>query len=59
VLSTTGGTSDARFLARVCPQVIEMGVRNASAHQVDEWVEAEDAERLARIYERTLETLLG
>jgi succinyl-diaminopimelate desuccinylase len=57
-LATTGGTSDARFLAPVCPQVIEFGVSNASAHQVDEWVRVADVEPLKNIYRRTIEALL-
>jgi succinyl-diaminopimelate desuccinylase len=58
-LSTTGGTSDGRFIARVCPQVMEFGVRNASAHKVDEWVEAAALEPLARVYGRVLRALLA
>jgi succinyl-diaminopimelate desuccinylase len=58
-LSTTGGTSDGRFLARICPQVVEFGPLNASIHQIDERVPIRDVERLARIYERTLQLVLG
>ena len=58
-LSTTGGTSDGRFLARICPQVVEFGPINASIHQVDERVLIQDIERLTRIYQRTLELLLS
>jgi len=58
-LSTTGGTSDGRFLARICPQVVEFGPLNASIHQVDERIPVQDVERLARIYERTLQRVLG
>jgi len=58
-LSTTGGTSDGRFLARICPQVVEFGPINASIHQVDERVRIQDIERLTRIYQRTLELLLS
>jgi len=58
-LSTTGGTSDGRFLIRICPQVVEFGPLNASIHQVDERVRIEDVERLTRIYQRTLELLLS
>jgi succinyl-diaminopimelate desuccinylase len=58
VLSTTGGTSDGRYLATWCEQVMEFGVRNASAHQLDEWVDVDAIEPLARCYERTLRTLL-
>jgi succinyl-diaminopimelate desuccinylase len=59
VLSTTGGTSDGRFLATLCEQVMEFGVRNASAHKVDEWVDVDAIEPLARVYRRTLEALLA
>lgn len=57
-LSTTGGTSDGRFIAQVCPQVVEFGPVNASIHKVDEHVEAADLETLKNIYRRTLEALL-
>jgi succinyl-diaminopimelate desuccinylase len=57
-LSTTGGTSDGRFVARLCPQVVEFGVVNASIHQVDEWVEVAAIEPLVAIYRRTLQALL-
>ena len=50
-LSTTGGTSDARFLKAVCP-VIEFGLCNATMHKRDEAVAVEDLETLARIYVR-------
>jgi succinyl-diaminopimelate desuccinylase len=58
LLSTTGGTSDGRFIATICPQVIELGPRNASIHKIDEHVEAADVERLANIYRGVLERLL-
>jgi len=58
-LSTTGGTSDGRFIARICPQVMEFGVRNETAHKIDEWVEVEAIEPLARTYRRTLEAFLA
>jgi succinyl-diaminopimelate desuccinylase len=58
-LSTSGGTSDGRFLARICPQVVEFGPVNASIHQIDERVRIQDVERLTRIYQRTLELLLS
>ena len=57
-LSTTGGTSDGRFIAKICPQVIEFGPLNASIHKIDEWVEVASLEPLKNIYRRTLETLL-
>jgi succinyl-diaminopimelate desuccinylase len=58
-LSTTGGTSDGRFIANICPQVIELGPRNHSIHKIDENVEAADLDRLAGIYRRVLENLLS
>ena len=58
VLSTTGGTSDGRFIATICPQVIELGPRNASIHKIDEHVQAADIDRLADIYRGVLERLL-
>jgi succinyl-diaminopimelate desuccinylase len=57
-LSTTGGTSDGRFIAKVCPQVIEFGPVNASIHKIDEHIDAASIEALKNIYRRTLETLL-
>ncbi|WP_348708099.1 succinyl-diaminopimelate desuccinylase, partial [Acidovorax soli] len=56
-LSTTGGTSDGRFISRICPQVIEFGPINASIHKIDEHVSVADIEPLKNIYRRTLETL--
>jgi succinyl-diaminopimelate desuccinylase len=58
VLSTTGGTSDGRFIARVCAQVVEFGPINASIHKIDEHVRVDDVEPLKNIYRRTLEALL-
>lgn len=57
-LSTTGGTSDGRFIARICPQVIEFGPINASIHQVNEHIRLDTLEPLKNIYRRTLEQLL-
>ncbi|AKH36915.1 MULTISPECIES: succinyl-diaminopimelate desuccinylase [Nitrosomonas] len=57
-LSTTGGTSDGRFIAGICPQVVEFGPRNATIHKLNEYVEIEDIERLSEIYRLTLERLL-
>jgi succinyl-diaminopimelate desuccinylase len=59
VLSTTGGTSDGRFITRICPQVVEFGPVNASIHKIDENVKVDDIERLKNIYRRTLENLLS
>ncbi len=58
VLSTTGGTSDGRFIAQVCAQVVEFGPINASIHKIDEHVLVADIEPLKNIYRRTLEALL-
>ena len=56
-LSTTGGTSDGRFIAQICPQVIELGPPNASIHKIDEYIELTDIEPLKNIYRRVLENL--
>jgi len=56
-LSTTGGTSDGRFIAQVCPQVIELGPPNATIHKIDEHVATQDIETLKNIYRRVLEQL--
>jgi succinyl-diaminopimelate desuccinylase len=57
-LSTTGGTSDARFIAEICPQIVELGPVNASIHQVDEHIALSDLELLPKIYLDTLRALL-
>ncbi|WP_374564586.1 succinyl-diaminopimelate desuccinylase [Ideonella sp.] len=57
-LSTTGGTSDGRFIAKVCEQVVEFGPVNATIHKIDEHVAIDAIEPLKNIYRRTLETLL-
>lgn len=57
-LSTTGGTSDGRFIAPTGAEVIELGPVNATIHKIDECVKAEDLETLSVIYERILEKLL-
>ena len=56
-LSTTGGTSDARFIAQICPQVIELGPPNDSIHKVDEHVRVSDIDTLKNIYLRILQGL--
>ena len=53
-LSTSGGTSDARFIKDACP-VVDLGLPNATIHAVDERVALADLEGLTRIYERVLE----
>ncbi len=56
-LSTSGGTSDARFIAQICPQVIELGPPNDSIHKIDEYVRASDIDTLKNIYLRILQGL--
>ena len=56
-LSTTGGTSDGRFLAQVCPQVVELGPPNATIHKINEHVRLADIEPLKNIYRRVLDNL--
>lgn len=56
-LSTTGGTSDGRFIAQICPQVIEFGPPNATIHKVNEHVALSDIAPLKGVYRRTLEQL--
>lgn len=56
-LSTTGGTSDGRFIAQICPQVIEFGPPNATIHKINEYVNLADIEPLKNIYRRVLENL--
>jgi succinyl-diaminopimelate desuccinylase len=56
-LSTTGGTSDARFIAQICPQVIEFGPPNDSIHQINEYVRLNDIDTLKNIYCDILERL--
>jgi len=58
-LSTTGGTSDGRFISTFCPQVIEFGPPNASIHKIDEHIALADLEPLKNVYRRTLELLLA
>lgn len=58
-LSTTGGTSDGRFIADICPQVVEFGPVNATIHKLNECVSVADIEPLKEIYRRTLINLIG
>ena len=53
-LSTTGGTSDGRLIAQICPQVIELGPPNATIHKIDEHVAVADLEPLKEIYKQVL-----
>ncbi len=57
-VSTTGGTSDGRFIKDICTELIEFGARNATAHAVDERVSVETPALLAGIYEGMLDRLL-
>ncbi|MDD2407761.1 MAG: succinyl-diaminopimelate desuccinylase [Tepidiphilus sp.] len=57
-LSTSGGTSDGRFIAAICPEVVEFGPVNASIHQIDESVAIDELEPLAASYRGVLERLL-
>ena len=58
-LSTTGGTSDGRFIVDICPEVVEFGPVNASLHKIDEHIALTELEPLARAYEGVLKRLLG
>ena len=57
-LSTSGGTSDGRFIADICPQVIELGPLNATIHKLNECVSVADLDALSEIYRLTLIKLL-
>ena len=58
-LSTTGGTSDGRFIADICAQLLEIGPVNATSHKIDECVDVTALPRLSAIYTRILEQLLS
>jgi succinyl-diaminopimelate desuccinylase len=58
-LSTTGGTSDGRFIAKICSQLIEFGPVNATSHKIDERVALDSIEPLKNIYRRALEKLIA
>lgn len=58
-LSTTGGTSDGRFIAEICPQLIEIGPVNATSHKIDECVEVAALPKLSAVYLGILERLLA
>lgn len=57
-LSTSGGTSDGRFIADICKQVVEFGPRNETIHKLNECVDVADLERLSKIYQLAMEKLL-
>ena len=58
-ISTTGGTSDGRFVAELCPEVVEFGPVNASIHKLDEHVDLSAIESLREIYQSLLGRLLA
>lgn len=58
-LSTSGGTSDGRFIADVCREVVELGPINASIHKLDEHIVLADLDALSRIYQFTLADILN
>lgn len=58
-LSTSGGTSDGRFIAPTGAEVVELGPCNASIHQIDEHVMLSDPERLSQTYQRILELIMN
>ncbi len=57
-LSTTGGTSDGRFIADICPQVVELGPTNGTIHKVNECIDLQELEQLPKIYQEILVNLL-
>ena len=57
-LSTSGGTSDGRFIADICPQVVELGPTNATIHKVNECIAVSEIEPLRKIYQQILVNLL-
>jgi len=58
-LSTTGGTSDGRFIAKICEEVVEFGPLNATSHKINECVIVDDVVPLKNIYRKTLEQLIA
>jgi succinyl-diaminopimelate desuccinylase len=56
--STSGGTSDARFIREICPEIIELGPCNETIHQVNECIKVEALEKLSELYEKILAALL-
>ena len=58
-LSTTGGTSDGRFIAQWCPQVAEFGPPNGTIHKINECVAVDDLEPLATVYRHALARLVA
>ena len=58
-LSTTGGTSDGRFISKICKEVVEFGPLNATSHKINECVIIDNVEPLKNIYRKTLEHLVA
>ncbi len=58
-LSTTGGTSDGRFIASICREVVEFGPINATIHKINEHIAIDSIDVLQHVYRRTLEKLLA
>jgi succinyl-diaminopimelate desuccinylase len=58
-LSTTGGTSDGRFIADICDEVVELGPINASIHKIDENIAVADIDNLSRIYHQIICAVLN
>ena len=58
-LSTGGGTSDGRFIAKLCPEIIELGPINDTIHQVNECININDLKALSEVYQSILSTLLS
>jgi succinyl-diaminopimelate desuccinylase len=57
-LSTSGGTSDGRFISQMDTQVVELGPLNATIHQVNECVSVDDLENLTLVYHQVLKNIL-
>ena len=57
IISTSGGTSDGRFIAPTGTQVVELGPVNQTIHKIDECVKADDLDTLSKIYQTILEKL--
>ena len=58
-MSTTGGTSDGRFIADICQEVVEFGPLNTSIHKLNEHIDIAEIEQLREIYSRLLTRLLA
>lgn len=57
-LSTSGGTSDGRFISEICPHVVELGPLNATIHKLNECIAVDEIEKLSEIYRQILVNLL-